>query len=147
MEPLKDHGTIPYGCVDKIPRFPKEVYVDDKRVYYVKDKNEGTFWQQDTLGRWQSMPNPETMEHIDWCDLEPFARDPKEPLVSIYEGDDPDEWIRRHNAIASLDGEPLVSMAESNLDCTGEKRTTHNTMLLHFTRALCTIIIGMNVFS
>ena len=146
VEPVDGHGEVPQGHTSKIPRFPSEVYVDGYRVYYVRDKKDGTFWQQYSDGKWQQMPNPETMEHVDLRDLEPFARDPKETLVSIYEGDDPDEWIRRHNAIASLDGEPLVSVCESNLDCTGDDRTTHNTMLLHFTRALTAIIIGMNVF-
>ena len=112
MEPLKDHGTsyqTTSGGKYTIPRFPPEVYVDNKRVYYVKDKNEGTFWQQDARGYWVAMPNPDTAHYVNLRELEPFARDPKEPLISIYEGDDPDEWIRRHNAIASLDSEPLVS--------------------------------------
>ena len=150
VEPNKDHGTSYQTTSNSkytIPRFPKEVYVDGYRVYYVKDKNEGTFWQQDTQGHWVAMPNPDTAHYVDLRDLEPFARDPKEPLVSIYEGNDPDKWVQEHNLIASLSNEPLVSMAESNLDCSNAERTTHNTMLLHFTRALCTIIIGMNVFS
>ena len=93
------------------------------------------------------MTNPDTADSVNWRDLEFFAGDPKEPLVSIYEGNDPDEWLRHHNLIAAYDDEPLVSMAGANLDCSNAERTTHNTMLLHFTRALSAIIIGMNVFS
>ena len=147
VEPNKNHGKKPHGCADRIKRFPKEVYVDDERVYYVRDSKDKSYWAQNSEGAWRAMPNPETMDHMDGRDYEFFAADPKQPLVSIYEGMDPDEWIRRHNLIASLENEPLVSMAGANLDCTGEERTTHNTMLLHFIRALSAIIIGMNCFS
>ena len=72
VEPNEDHGERPYGSESKIPRFPPEgIYDDDGfRVYYVKDKSDGTFWQQDSAGRWQSMSNPETMDHIDGRDLD-----------------------------------------------------------------------------
>ncbi len=45
----------------KIPRYPPEVYVKGKRVYYLKDGS-GGFWQQDTRGYWQAMHNPEVTE-------------------------------------------------------------------------------------
>ena len=30
VEPNDDHGTTPYGCVDRIKRFDEEVYVDEE---------------------------------------------------------------------------------------------------------------------
>ena len=59
-----------------IPRFPPEVYVDKKRVYYVRDSKDKSYWAQNTRGEWRAMTNPGVEKPADWKPYVPPA--PKE---------------------------------------------------------------------
>ena len=93
------------------------------------------------------MVNPATAKYLDVRDWKSFARNPKKAGFSMHEWNGPDEFIREHNIIAAYDMERLVSMEESCLDCSIEERTTHNTMLLHCTRALAMILLAIITFT
>ena len=146
-EPHPHHGERDVNY-QRIPRYPDEVYVKGKRVYYLKDKS-GGFYQQQTDGKWSPMRNPEKTNCFYWCDLEPHAKHSREPGFKEYVGDDSDEWLRIFNEVASYNDKQKSSLAEVSCHCTGKdgKRKKHQKMVLHCTKALEAIVHAINTFS